>query len=258
MKSTIQTLLFSVGLAALGAVAACSSSSGDNTADDGGGGQDATGGSSGTGSSSSSGSSSWYVVEQWLEQRDLQLVIGRVVVGRLVLGGFVFGRLFLGCVLFGWVLLGELLGRLVVGGVIVRRFQQRRVVERRLGRRGWRGRDARATLLTVDNFDTWCSVTVNGSTASTAASQTVCVVTSSTVTLTAEPNGSAFELGTTPWHKVTGDTGSGVQGNVAGTGATAVSTVTVVAAGATQCVYACCPFTSGTGCCGAGFTAPCL
>jgi|HubBroStandDraft_6_1064221.scaffolds.fasta_scaffold58995_2 hypothetical protein len=102
--------------------------------------------------------------------------------------------------------------------------------------------------LTVKNFDGWCAITVEGGSATTLATETV-TVTTGTVTLTAKPASSAFELGPAPWHDTTGDSGSGDPGTVTGSGANAVSTTTVsgvTAAG--KCVWACCPFTSGSGC----------
>jgi hypothetical protein len=89
------------------------------------------------------------------------------------------------------------------------------------------------------------------------ASQTVCVPSGSTVHLVATAL-TGFELGPHPWYKTAGDTGSGDPGTVSGTGQSATDSTTVVAAGATQCVYACCPFSpGGNGCSGTGFTAPC-
>jgi hypothetical protein len=101
-------------------------------------------------------------------------------------------------------------------------------------------------MLTVKNIDAWCSVSINGGTASAAASQTACV--SGTVTLVAMPASSEFELGTAPWH----DTNS--TGTITGTGVSAKATTTVNVSGATQCAWVCCPFTDGSGC---NVTDPC-
>jgi hypothetical protein len=102
--------------------------------------------------------------------------------------------------------------------------------------------------LTVKNFDAWCTITVEGGSATTLPTETV-TVTTGTVTLTAKPASSAFELGPAPWHDTAGDSGSGDPGTVTGTGTDAVSTTTVSGVtSAGTCVWACCPFTSGSGC----------
>ena len=104
-------------------------------------------------------------------------------------------------------------------------------------------------------------MTINSGTASAAATQQICVPTSTVVHLAATANpadGTTFEIGPKPWHKTAGDTGTGDPGTVTGTGASASSATTVTATGSTQCVYACCPFSSdGSGCSGTAFTAPC-
>ena len=94
--------------------------------------------------------------------------------------------------------------------------------------------------LTVKNYLTWCSVTVNGGAASSLAAQTVSVAPGD-ITLTASPN-SGFMLGL--WHHTSNDNGSGDPGTVSGT----VSTATVTVGNAATCVWVCCPFTNGTGC----------
>jgi hypothetical protein len=94
--------------------------------------------------------------------------------------------------------------------------------------------------LTVKNYLSWCSVTVNGGAASSSATQTVSV-SPGNVTLTASPN-SGFMLGL--WHHTASDTGSGDPGSVSGSTSTATTTVGNAAA----CVWVCCPFTDGTGC----------
>jgi hypothetical protein len=97
----------------------------------------------------------------------------------------------------------------------------------------------------VKNYLSWCSVSVAGHAASTDAAQTVCVA-AGAVTLTATPASATFEIGTAPWHGTAGDTGSGDPGTISGM----MSTIMVTASGASKCVWACCPFTSGTGCSG--------
>jgi hypothetical protein len=94
--------------------------------------------------------------------------------------------------------------------------------------------------LTVKNYLAWCSVSVDGGTASAAAEQTVCVADgSATLDATALPG---FVLG--DWHGTSGDTGSGDPGTVSGGQSTAMVTVS----GSSACVWVCCPFTNGTGC----------
>ena len=99
---------------------------------------------------------------------------------------------------------------------------------------------ATPVTLTVVNADTWCSVSVAGGTASPGASQQVCVAANSTVTVDATAL-SGFMLGTTPWHDVDGDTGSGVQGTLSGSGATQQSEAMVTVTTADKCVWVCCP-----------------
>ncbi len=94
--------------------------------------------------------------------------------------------------------------------------------------------------LTVKDYLSWCSVTVNGGAASSSAAQTVSV-SPGNVTLTASPN-SGFMLGL--WHHTSGDTGSGEPGTVSGS----TSTATVAVGNAATCVWVCCPFTDGSGC----------
>jgi hypothetical protein len=110
--------------------------------------------------------------------------------------------------------------------------------------------------LTVKNYFTWCALTANGqavtgTTPGTTTSSTICVA-AGTINLVAKPLSTSFELGPTPWHDTSGDTGSGDPGTQANVdaGVNATSTTTVVASSGSKCVWACCPFTSGTGCSG--------
>lgn len=93
--------------------------------------------------------------------------------------------------------------------------------------------------LTVLNFLNWCSVTINGGTASTAASVTADVAAGSTATIVVTPASSSFQIGADPWFGVTEDAGGAAAGTDTGTGATETSTATVVVSG-TQCVSVCC------------------
>jgi hypothetical protein len=98
--------------------------------------------------------------------------------------------------------------------------------------------------LSVKNYEAWCSVSVAGGTASSAAEQTVCVA-SGSVALTATALAS-FQLG--DWHGTSGDTGNGDPGTVTGSGPSAQSAATVMTSGSSACVWVCCPFTGGAGC----------
>ena len=95
--------------------------------------------------------------------------------------------------------------------------------------------------LTIMNFASWCSVSVNGATSVTDSTQVVCVH-DGTIPVTATAASSSFILGN--WYGTSGDTGSGDPGTVAG----GTSSTTVVVSGAKGCVSICCPFANGTGC----------
>ncbi len=97
---------------------------------------------------------------------------------------------------------------------------------------------ATATL-TVLNFLSWCSVTINGGTASTAASVTASVPVGSTATIVATPKNASFIIGTDPWFGVTQGDGGAAAGTDTGEGSTEMSTATVVV-GANHCVSVCC------------------
>jgi hypothetical protein len=95
--------------------------------------------------------------------------------------------------------------------------------------------------LTVLNYLSWCDVTVAGGASSSAATIKTCVA-DGTVTLTQKAESSAFQLG--DWYGVSGDTGKGTPGTVAGS----TSTATISVSGSSACVSVCCPFTGGSGC----------
>ena len=112
--------------------------------------------------------------------------------------------------------------------------------------------------LTVKNYFSWCTVTVNGGAASSAAS-TVTSVSPGTITLTATPldNGagsSNFEIDGNIWHHTNGDTGgTGETGSVnSGTVSDKrlqTSTAMVTVGSTNKCVWVCCPFyPGGNGC----------
>ena len=95
------------------------------------------------------------------------------------------------------------------------------------------------TQLTVMNYLSWCNVSVNGGTASSAPAQTVSV-TPGMIPLTAAPL-QFFALSNNMWHHTTGDTGAGEAGMVTGT--TSAAKVNVSASG--TCVWVCCPGDAG-------------
>ena len=117
------------------------------------------------------------------------------------------------------------------------------------------GTDAGCVSLTVKNYLTWCTLSVNGQTLvndngpGSTSSSTTCVP-PGTIDLVASPISTAFELGPDPWHDTSGDHGSGDPGTQADLdgGVHATSSTTVVATSGSACVWACCPFTDGTGC----------
>jgi len=102
--------------------------------------------------------------------------------------------------------------------------------------------------LTVKNYLLWCSVTINGGTASTAATVTASVAPGSMATIVAKPASAAFAIGTNPWFGVTQNDGGAAPGTDVGTGATETTTATVVVTG-NQCVSVCCgDAPNGTNC----------
>jgi hypothetical protein len=103
--------------------------------------------------------------------------------------------------------------------------------------------------LTVKNVLNWCSVIVDGGTASTAAT-IVTNVMPGAITLKAQRANSTFRIADNMWHLTDGDSGTGETGTVTNPGTpTAESTVTAtVVASTPKCVWICCPFTDGSGC----------
>jgi len=93
--------------------------------------------------------------------------------------------------------------------------------------------------LTVMNFLSWCSVTINGGAASSSPSMAASVATGSTATIVATPSSSMFQIGADPWLGVTQDNGGAAPGMDNGTGTSETTTATVVVTG-NQCVSVCC------------------
>jgi len=120
------------------------------------------------------------------------------------------------------------------------------------------GGDAGGTTLTVYNYKSWCTVSVNGSPLSYPAPPTAGVASTSvapgveiSLVVGAVQDGN-FELGSDPWLYIsgTGGTTTPISGTITGDGGiSSTSTTSVeVAAGTAGCVVVCCPFTSGSGC----------
>lgn len=103
--------------------------------------------------------------------------------------------------------------------------------------------------LTVKNYLSWCSVSVNGGTASSGPSQTVNVA-PGTIPLVAKAASATFTVSGNMWHHTNGDTGTGETGTVTGTGANLQSAANVTVSTTAKCVWVCCPFANGTGCTG--------
>ena len=96
--------------------------------------------------------------------------------------------------------------------------------------------------LTVKNFLNWCSVEINGGTASTSATVTASVSRGNAATIVATPANSSFEIGPNPWFGVDQNNGAAAPGTDVGSGPSETSTavVTINQAGAPQCVSVCC------------------
>jgi hypothetical protein len=99
---------------------------------------------------------------------------------------------------------------------------------------------ASTPMLTVKNAPTatpWCSVSVNGGTASGVGVQTIPITAAGQISLVASAE-TGFVLANNMWHHTDGDTGGGEAGTVSG--AKSSTTVTVTAT-ASKCVWVCCP-----------------
>ena len=96
--------------------------------------------------------------------------------------------------------------------------------------------------VTVMNFLSWCSVSINGGPASTGATVTASVAPGSTATIVAVPAGSGFEIGADPWFGVDQNDGGAASGTDVGNGTseTSKATVAIPATGSGRCVAVCC------------------
>jgi hypothetical protein len=92
--------------------------------------------------------------------------------------------------------------------------------------------------LQIHNIISWCDVSVNGGTPSPSSLITANVLPGE-ITVSAVAH-MGFELGPTPWHDVDGDTGTGVQGTLSGSGQTQASAAKVTITTAGKCVWVCC------------------
>jgi hypothetical protein len=105
-------------------------------------------------------------------------------------------------------------------------------------------------MVTVHNFDSWCTVSLKGATTSVATSYQACVPDGNSVPIVVGPASGTFELGPDPFVRFSGlevpDGSAVVQAGDGGVGST--STATVGVSTADGCVLVCCPFTGGTGC----------
>jgi hypothetical protein len=99
-----------------------------------------------------------------------------------------------------------------------------------------------ARTLTVMNFLNWCSIAINGGTASTDATVTASVTPGSVATIVASPSSSSFQIGADPWFGVDQNDGGAASGSDVGNGTSETSkvTVTIAGTGTTHCVAVCC------------------
>jgi hypothetical protein len=96
--------------------------------------------------------------------------------------------------------------------------------------------------LTVKNFLNWCSVSINGGSASTDATVTASIAAGAVATIVATPASSSFQIGPAPWFGVDQNGGAAAPGTDVGSGTseTSTATVTMNQAGMSQCVSVCC------------------
>lgn len=113
--------------------------------------------------------------------------------------------------------------------------------------------------LTVKNYLNWCSVEINGGTASTDATVRASVAPGSMATIVATPANGSFEIGPNPWFGVNQNSGAAAPGTDVGSGTSETSTavVTTDQAGTPQCVSVCCQ-EPGNGPIACPATNPCL
>jgi hypothetical protein len=101
--------------------------------------------------------------------------------------------------------------------------------------------------LTVKNYLAWCSVSVDGMTASAGAQQVVNLA-PGTYSLVAHRASASFVVDGNMWHHTDGDSGTGETGVVTKPSATDestwFSTAMVTVGTSAKCVWVCCPFST--------------
>lgn len=122
--------------------------------------------------------------------------------------------------------------------------------------------DEGGVTLTVLNYQSWCSVSINGGAASTSTSVLATVPSGSTASIVVQPASNMFVIGPDPWFGVIEDDGGAAPGSDSDAGTVETSSATVVVtpnantATGTACVSVCCgDAPAGTGC---PTTNPCL
>jgi hypothetical protein len=103
------------------------------------------------------------------------------------------------------------------------------------------GEGGTCTTVNVYNFDSWCTVSVNGAATVAAATYSPCVSKGESILIAVGPKNGTFELGPDPFVYVSN------VGTVADGGGL-TSTLNLLVGSTPACVLVCCPFTNGTGC----------
>jgi hypothetical protein len=106
-------------------------------------------------------------------------------------------------------------------------------------------------MITVYNFDNWCTVSLNGAAANVSSSYQACVPIGNSAPIVVGPASTMFELGPTPFVRISGaevPDGSSTIFSMGDGGFGSTSTVIVGITSAAACALVCCPFTDGTGC----------
>ncbi|HEY1958119.1 MAG TPA: hypothetical protein VGH28_21010 [Polyangiaceae bacterium] len=105
--------------------------------------------------------------------------------------------------------------------------------------------------ITVHNFESSCTVSLNGAASSVTTSYDTCVPFGNSAPIVVGPASATNELGPTPFVRMSGlevPDGS-LPGKVDGDGGLgSTNTVIVGVSSATGCVLVCCPLADGTGC----------
>ncbi len=104
--------------------------------------------------------------------------------------------------------------------------------------------------VTVHNFDSWCTVSINGAASSTAATSEACVALGNSFAIVVGPASASFELGPSPFVLIGGlEVPDGAAPTVVGDGGFGSTSKMIVGmSGGPGCVLVCCPFADGSGC----------